>query len=64
MARKSENFVIKAGKMSPRTMDFGFRKERILPATLWTNNGSIFLEKVLRICSGWSGENSLLISLK
>ena len=64
IARKSAYFVISSGKRSPFTIDLGFWKEQILPAT-WnlcsTGSGS---EKVLGIRDGSSGENSPLIVLK
>ena len=64
MARRSPNLDIKAGKISPRTMDFGFLKARILPATWKGRSRGRFFVKVRGIWSGSRGLNSWLILLK
>ena len=64
MAKKSANSVISAGKMSPRAIDFGFRKCLIRAATSCLDSIAIGDENVDGISEGSRGRNYLEIALK
>ena len=64
MAKKSANLVTRSGKMSPTTMDLGFRKRRIRPATSCSSKTGRSLGVVTGIWSKVSGSNSREIRLK
>ena len=64
MAKKSANPDINLGKISPRTIDLGFRKNLILLDTSWTSNTGRGESKVDGMSDGSRGWNSLEIALK
>ena len=64
MARRTANLCIRAGKMSPLTIDFGFLKALILPATWYGCRLGSARSKVLGTSAGSRGSNYELIRLK
>ena len=64
IARRSGYFATRAGKISPCTIDFGFLKALILPATWYGSKVGSRLGLVMGISCDSRDRNSLLIALK